>query len=155
MTILSSDKQISILKGSSLKAIRAADSLGRSLNDVVRYDNCSGDGCDFQQLSSAYFPRNAVNVPTPCVPGLSSFNLKQFRTNVAAMLLVSTTMVAGSSITAIEFPDLRHSAKVNKTVIQTSDSDTIHDPLIFQWDEAEFVAAEAVRSFSAEMYADH
>jgi len=29
------------------------------------------------------------------------------------------------------------------------------EPLVFHWDEDEFVASEAVREFSAAMYADH
>ena len=63
-------------------------------------------------------------------------------------------MILIPSIPAEGYPEVLPPANLDTTVSQTEILEPNPDPLVFIWDEDEFIAAEAVRSFSAEMYAD-
>ena len=63
-------------------------------------------------------------------------------------------MITVPSIATEGYPAVRPPATVDATNAQNESDEAIFEPLVFTWDEDEFIAAEAVRAFSAEMYAD-
>lgn len=157
MTILSTDRTTSLLRGDSLKAIQTASVLGSPSFEFTPSDTYAGISCEpYPEASGCgFFGRTPKDAPEKRAVVVAGAGLSLFRNNVAAVLIASTAMVPGEPATALELPKVQQSTTAFEMQHMDYEVENFLEPLELSWDEDRFIVAEAIQRELAQFNANH
>lgn len=155
MSTLTTNRTTQLVRGDSLKAIQTAGLLGRSPFVFTSNDTYGGIGNTLEVSGCAFFGRMPTDTAEDRSAIATGVNLSRLRNNVAALLIASTAMTSCEQATAVELPEVQQPAREIAPHLEPQDVENFLDPLIFHWDEENYIVSEAIRSYVVQFDADH